>query len=318
MSSWQGFAPADPIASIADYAQNLSPTVSGGQTTNPWVDSDTGIEVDWWRADNGHGVTFEPTDCQGARCYDLAPCQNCEPAPTVTELCFEDVPTPVTFLPFYVYKGNAACGIADPIIRRRWARLTASLNAMQTTQVAGRFSQELADRATNLSGTSASSPSEGIGALLRARATLGLHSATLVVPLYAVPRLESLRLIRNVGGRYVGPGNTRVIVDPGIRSLGPGGATVEAGAAWIYVLDQPPVFAIHPTTDPFPTGGGLPSFEDLVRVFAACNVDMAGLASDCPLNFWQRRRAIVAHNPCASFAVAIDVRDETPSILAVT
>lgn len=296
MTIWDGFAPvgASPY-SIRDLADDRS---SG------WVNAD-GSAIEWWNTDETGGVTFTPTGCVGARCEEVSACEECECDPFDCEHeaspC-DSVPNAVRFDPFWIYT-KRECDPAGRDPNQLYQQLRQELDALAWIQIARRFHQALQDNATDITGASPSTPSEGLGALLRARGTLGLPSGVLVVPSLALPILQSSGLVSSGSGPLTGPGGIQVIADPGIAITGPAGATPAPGSAYIYILSHPPVIAIRNEYEPGGANWDFNNPRDRKLFFddeCACN--------DC-FHPKLRKRGIVAINPCAAFGIAIDVRD---------
>ena len=216
--------------------------------------------------------------------------------------CCDTVPNKVTFQPFWVKMCWEACVIGNEDPNAVYQRMLTELELNGWRQVARQVHLELQNVATDVTGANPSSPAEGIGTLLRNRGVLGLSGGVLVVPMIALPVLEEHGLVTyDNRGRPQGPGQIPVVVDMGFPVTGPAGFVPAAGSAYIYITGNAPTVAFRNEADP---GGESWDFQNTRDRRLFYREDR----NDCFIPH-VRRRGIAVINPCASFAIAIDVRD---------
>lgn len=294
-SNWSGFAPVQPSTfTIRQWADDRS---------GSWTNED-GSEVRWWEGDPQPGVRFRPTNCDGAFTCPMLTCADCDcnPDPAAeapAEPCVSPLPDVVEFHPFWVYKKHECDPVSqDP--NEMYRRLRDQLDVQGWVQVARRFHLELQARTTDVS-DGVATPTQGLATLLRNRGVLGLGGGAFVAPAYALPALMERNLVATgPNGRLTGPAGIPMIVDPGFPVTGPGQAAPEPGAAYIYLIDSPPVVAFRDEADPGGTEWDWNNPFDR-RLFWN---DSDPSCENCftPI---VRRRGIAVHNPCSSFAIQI-------------
>lgn len=302
MTIWIGAPTASTsrIHSISQWADNRSVG---------WVDAN-GDPVVWWEAPTPDmlGVQYPPGWCFGSHCRDMETectscadlgCDECDP-----DGCFHDMPDWLDAKPFWVELGLNHCPTPPVNANAVYQRLVAQVEATGWRQVARRYATMLQDTATDLTGATVSTLSEGVGTLLKARGTLGLDWGGLVVPGYALPAFAQRSLLETRGGAvYLTGTDVPIFADPGIPTTGPGGTPAGAGASYIYIVGRAPTVAFHDEITPggstwdFNNPASRPMFYDDACACGGCFKPLV------------RRRAIVAPDGCGVFAVAVDVRD---------
>jgi len=280
MTVIQGPAPAGPPVSLESSA-----------------DRDLLSGVNW----SEQGVSFTPRGCLPAHLAD-ADCVPCNTDPAADpKYCAHDWPASVSFKPFWVYMAANACpqdGVDYLGQMRQDFTSARSLQIAKALHAGASSNLSLQSTATSISavGGTASSPSEAMAALLRARGTVGLSGGVFMGPEYVVPRLLSTGLLTLSGGQYVTTMGVPFISDAGFPVSGPGGAPAPAGTAWVYWSPSRPAIAVS---------------GDTLPVDPANQVFWNGKDRTC-FTPMVRQRALAVFSTCANFAVLMDVRDCAP------
>ena len=315
MGIWEGFGTA-PVGPSNYGLQTWLDDRSGGLTDI------SGNELRWWESGPQGGIQFTPSGCFGVSCeemaqcpedFDCTGCDECGPAEEDKDCC-NSLPDNERCDPFWA-KHCLSCNPVGRDPNQLYQQVRNELAEGRWQQMARQMHLKLQDVATDITGPSASSPAEGIGTLYRNRGILGLRNGVLVAPMSAVPILESKGLIsQGPGGRSFGPGGTPIIIDEGFPTSGPGGVTPPAGAVYIYAMGARPMGAWHGEIDPI---NGNYDHQNTRQRNLFMN-DKCGCATEECFAPFARQRGIVVVNPCAVFAIAIDIRDcECPDALTV-
>lgn len=290
MAVWKGFPLGNP-----------TPTYNLRQ----WADTTSLNDVVWWESTNP-GVTFQPTPCGGLSCAPfekcgdspcVTECQVCE-EPTVDDPCCHTFGEPVHFDPFWI-KSCLKCSLIGTPPQDLYDMTVKLLERDAWPQIARALHLQLQNYATDLTGPSASTLSEAIGTLIKARTVQGAWPGYLVAPFYAVPALTQAGLITSTqAGLPYGPGGIPIIIDPGFPTTGPGGTPPAAGSAYIYIIDQPPAVSLRSDVYPGGNSWNANNVSDLSMFNPRCGCDFTPHAKSL---------ALAAFNPCHAYAIQVDV-----------
>lgn len=259
------------------------------------ADRDTLTGVEW----NENGVSFIPRGCLPVNLAD-AVCVECDDQTADRGICSHTFPDAVTFKPFWVGIGATAC-VQDSI--DYLGEIRGDLGLRRSAQIARALhsgasgSPGLATVSIALNdGGNAASPSEALAILLDNAGTAGLTGGVFIGPAYALPSLIESRQVALTGSTYTTTLGLPFIFDMGLPVTGPNGADAPDGTAWIYWTPSRPVVAINERIDPQGESDALAFFDHSTGCYTP----------------YARQRAIVAFNPCHTYAVLVDVRSCTP------